>query len=165
MAFNELPFNQRFKSMGDEAEAVYEEAKPMGLTTRFGWRRPKGITFKKMPLVLRHSPDYYAQAGYLVEVMGMGKDGVLKSLKVEKYNALKVWKRIADLLGLELALFIWNSYEQQYVTILWPSLVKLVTKSKRSLGVESFDDGNEYYPILWEWIIKEAVWVSDWSSE
>ncbi len=151
--------------MGDEAESVYEDVKPMGKTTRFGWRRPKGISFKKMPNNLRHSPDYYAQAGYLVEVMGLGRDGVLKSLKVEKYEALKTWRKIGNLLELEIALFIWNSAERQYVTLLWPSVVKLVAKAKRSHGVQAFDDGNEYYPINWEWIVEEATWVSDYGEE
>lgn len=164
MAFHELSYNQRFASMGDESEAIYEAVKPMGKTTRFGWRRPKGISFKKMPNVLRHSPDYYAQAGYLVEVMGMGRDGILKSLKVEKYDALKIWKRIGKLLELDLALFVWNSAEQQYVTLLWPSIVKLVARSKRTHGIQAFDDGNEYYPIDWEWIIDEASWVSEYDA-
>lgn len=151
--------------MGDEAETVYENVKPMGATIRFGWNRPKGISFKKLPIVLRHKPDYYAQAGYLVEVMGCGKDGILKSVKVEKYEALKTWKKIATMLELDVAMFVWNSHTEQYVTLLWPAIVKLVAKSKRQLGIQAFDDGNEYYPMPWEWATQEASWVGEYGEE
>lgn len=165
MAFHELSFRQRFATMGDEAEDVYESVRPMGATIRFGWRRPDGISFQKLPVTLRHKPDYYAQAGFLVEVMGMGKDGILKSLKVDKYEALKVWRKISSYLELDVAFFIWNSHTSQYVTLLWADMVKLVAKSKRSLGVQAFDDGNEYYPILWEWLEDVAAWVGAYGQE
>lgn len=151
MAFHERSFNQRFAEMGDQAEAVYEDARPLGKTIRFGFRRPKGISFKRMPKVMRHAPDFYAESGYLVEVVGLGKDGILKSFKTEKVEALKVWNRISALLGVDLALFIWNSSEQQYVVLEWKELLPLIAKAKKK-GMETFHEGNEYYPIEWEWI-------------
>lgn len=165
MAFHDRPYDHRFQFMGDEAEGIYEAAKPMGNTVRFGWSRPKGINFKKLPEVLRHMPDYYAQAGYFVEVMGLGKDGVLKSLKVVKYQSLKQWAKIARMLGLHLAVFIWNSSEKQYITLLWTDVVELVARSKKKYGILAFSDGNEYHPIPWEWLVEKASWVSEWDSE
>lgn len=145
--------------MGDEAESVYEKAKPMGNTIRFGWNRPKGINFSKLPMALRHMPDYYAQAGYFVEVMGLGRDDVLKSLKVTKYDALKLWAKVGRLFGVELAAFIWNSHRQEYVTVMWQDIVEIVSQSKRRFGVQAFDDGNEYYHIPWDWLVNRATWV------
>ncbi len=165
MAFHDRPYDHRFQYMGDEAESVYESVKPMGNTVRFGWSRPKGINFKKLPAAMRHMPDYYAQSGYLVEVMGLGKDGVLKSMKVNKYEALKLWNKIGKMLGLELAVFIWNSHEHEYVTLMWSSIVGLVAQSKRKHGVQSFSDGNEYYALPWEWLVDAAVWKGSWYAE
>lgn len=151
--------------MGDEAESVYEAAKPMGNTVRFGWSRPKGINFQKLPATLRHMPDYYAQAGYFVEVMGLGRDGILKSLKVDKYDSLKTWAKIGRLLGVELAIFVWNSHEKQHVTLMWNDVVEVVNQSKRKFGIKSFDDGNEYHPIPWEWLTSRAAWTAEWEPE
>ncbi len=164
MTFRSKPFSQRFTEMGDLAEGIYEQARPLGKTTRWGWRRPKAVSIRHMPENVRHMPDFYADTGYLVEVMGLGKDGVLKSLKVSKYEALKIWRKIADLLGLGLAVFIWNSHTSQYVMLDWPEIVKLVARAKKR-GVEKFEnDNNEYYPIDWDWIVelgKPIFWSTD----
>lgn len=165
MAFHSRPFNQRFQYMGDEAEAIYEAVVPMGSTIRFGWNRPKGINFSKLPAALRHMPDYYAQAGYFVEVMGLGKDGILKSMKVAKYDALKLWAKVARIFGINMAVFVWNSYAEEYVTIMWEDVVDVVSQSKRKFGIEAFNDGNEYHPIPWEWLTSRAAWVGQWSDE
>lgn len=166
MAFHDLSFRQRFATMGDEAERVYEAVKPMGNTIRFGWDRPKGISFKALPTSMRHLPDYYAQAGYFVEVMGLGKDDLLKSIKVNKYEALKLWAKIGRLLGVEMAVFIWNSHRQEYVTLMWRDIVDLVNQSKRKFGIQKFkNDGNEYYQIPWEWLTSKAVWTGVWVEE
>ena len=166
MGYRDQPFHQRFDKMGDEAEGVYAKIKPFGKTIRFGWNRPKGIEFKKLPQILRHKPDFYAEDGYLVEVVGLGKDGILKSIKVEKYEALKTWARIARLLDLELAFFIWNSSKNQYALLTWKKLTVLTRRSANKLGIQAFaNDGNEYYPIPWEWILEAASWVEEHGEE
>ena len=86
-AFHQQGFAARFAAMGDEAEAVYETALPLGTSIPFGWRRPK-VTMRNMSNKIKGMPDFYAGAGYLVEVMGCGGDMQLK-LKVNKWDALK----------------------------------------------------------------------------
>lgn len=159
--FSEKPFDQRFSEMGDQSESVYEAVKPFGNTIRFGFRRPKGINFRKLPKTIAHMPDYMTETN-LIEVMGLGRDGILKSMKVEKYNALKIWSRVAVILGLDAGIwfFVWNSSQQQFAIVQWSKMVGLIAKSKKQLGVQKFEeDGNEYYPLPWEWLLESASWV------
>ena len=162
--FNKKSFSDRYGTMGDWAEAVYEEVRPFGKTVRFGWRRPKGVAMKYMPPIFRHMPDFYTDSGYLVEVMGLGKDSVLKSLKEEKWEALKVWQALARKAGTEIFFFIWNSYEEKYAALPYDKMKQLVAAARRK-GMGEFDDGNKYFPIAWEDIIELAEWVGRWHSE
>lgn len=100
-------------------------------------------------------------ATYLVEVMGLGRDGILKSMKVTKYDALKVWNKIAIMLGLMgLVVFVWNSSKNQFVTLAWSSIVEEVAYSKKKYGVLAFEnDGNEYYRLDWDRLVKKATFV------
>lgn len=161
--FRDLPFAQRLHVLGDEAEAVFEAVHPLGPVERFGWKRPK-ISMKKMPAMLRHKPDYYCEVGALVEVVGCGRDGILKAIKPEKYLALREWKKFCDKLGIQFAVFVWNSHAEKFVLLDWIGLVKLVGKARRR-GVEKFNDGNEYYAILWEEVLQEASWVGTWTTQ
>lgn len=164
MSYRDKPFHQRFAELGDQAESIYEAARPLGKTVRFGFRRPKGISFKHIPNVLRHAPDFYAESGYLVEVTGLGKDGILKSIKLEKYEALKVWAKIAKLLGVELAIFIWNSSKQEYVLLEWSQVITLVTAARKR-GIQKFEvDNVQYFAIPWDDIIKLGKAIT-WSVE
>ncbi len=164
-AYRDQSFSQRFAVMGDTAEAVYETVAPLGNTTRFGFRRPKGIKFSTFPQHLRHMPDFVT-ASYLVEVMGLGRDGILKSMKTTKYEALKVWHKVAKLLGLMgLVLFIWNSAEKKFLTLPWDAIVKEVAYSKKKYGVQAFEnDGNTYYRLDWERLVKAASFVGDYDG-
>lgn len=119
-----------------------------------------------MPSLLRHMPDYYAEAGYCVEVMGLGRDGILKSLKVTKYDVLKLWAKFLKQANIEIKLFVWNSHSKEWAILDWDNIVKLVAKSKKQLGVQSFkNDGNEYYPIKWEWILEHAEFTAPYDQE
>lgn len=144
-------FEQRFATMGDMAEDVYNKVAPLGSTTRFGFRRPKGVKFSQFPEVFRHMPDFITPT-YLVEVVGLGRDGILKSIKVSKYEALKFWNKWAlegGLLGL--VVFVWNSAEHQFLVLSWDDIKAEVKHSKRKYGVQSFEvDGNEYFRLDWE---------------
>lgn len=108
-------------------------------------------------------PDFVT-ASYLVEVVGMGRDGILKSMKVTKYEALKDWNKIAKMLGLlGLVVFVWNSAEQKFITLAWKDIVSEVAYAKRTDGVQAFEnDGNEYYPLKWERLIAKAGFVGDY---
>jgi hypothetical protein len=151
--------------MGDEAEDVYQAVTPLGNTTRFGFRRPKGIRFSTFPENLRHQPDFVTST-YLVEVMGLGRDGILKSMKVSKYDALKVWNKIATMLGLMgLVIFVWNSSKKQFLTLTWSSIVEEVAYSKRKYGIQSFEsDGNTYYRLDWGRLVKKATFVGTYEE-
>lgn len=141
-------WNNRFQVMGDTAEAQFERwARRNGLSVeRLGWDRPR-MGVSKMSEELRHLPDFFASDGYLYEVVGMGRDGVLKGVKLDKWESLKFWNKVQDV-----RLFIYNSAEGALILLPWPTLIQMVAKARR-LGVRSFkNDGNEYYPILWEWL-------------
>ena len=131
--------------MGDEAEQMFEQVNPFGRFQRFGWNRPE-VSMFDMGNNIKAMPDYYT-AGYLVECMGLGRDGVLK-LKVDKYDALKWWCTS----GNEVMLFAWNSSTREYAFVDWGVLKALVARARRA-GIEAFEnDGNQYYPIQWEWV-------------
>ena len=143
--YRDKPFNQRLSSMGDMAEARFEEISPLGKAVRFGWNRPS-VTMTHMAEKIRHTPDYYAQIGYLVECAGLGRDGIYK-LKLTKYEALKSWNKDQPVM-----LFLWNSSTSEWALLDWATLKRYVAKAKRN-GIEAFEnDGNEYYPIQWAWI-------------
>ena len=152
--------------MGDTAEEVYNTVKPLGATTRFGFRRPKGIKFNSIPPTFRHAPDFFTST-YLVEVMGLGRDGILKSLKTTKYEALKHWNKWAKQGGLlGVVFFIWNSSERQFLVLGWKDIVDEVAYSKRKYGVQSFEvDGNEYYRLDWDRLKAKAVTVGEYHGE
>jgi len=148
--------------MGDTAENVYEAVAPLGNTCRFGFRRPKGVKFSTFPPKLRHQPDFVT-ASYMVEVMGLGRDGILKSMKESKYEALKVWNKFAIALGLMgVILFVWNSSKKQFITLTWDDIVAEVNYSKRKYGIQAFEnDGNTYYRLDWERLVAKAAYVGD----
>ena len=162
--YRDQNFGQRFAAMGDQAEAVYEAVHPLGRTVRFGWRRPKGISIKLMPNVIRHAPDYYADAGYLIEIMGLGRDGILKSFKLDKWSALKAWAALCAAGGAKLVFFIWNSHEDTYAVVDWDGAKRLVNRA-RHRGIEEFNDGNRYYAIPFEEIKEEAAIVGRWTDD
>lgn len=130
--------------MGDIAEQVFEEVRPLGRFERLGWNRPE-VPMSRMSPVLRHMPDYYTETGHLVEVMGCGRDGVVK-LKVEKWEAMKWWNKS----GNEVALFLWNSATNEWSLLDWSQMVTAVRRA-RAAGIQAFaNDGNRYYPIQWD---------------
>ncbi len=163
--YRDQSFSQRFATMGDTAEHVYEAVSPLGNTTKFGFRRPKGVKFSTFPVRLRHQPDFVT-ASYLVEVMGLGRDGILKSMKTTKYDALKGWHKFAKWLGLMgVILFVWNSAEKQFLTLTWDDLVLEVAFSKRKYGVQAFEnDGNTYYRLDWDRLKERAAYVGDYNG-
>lgn len=147
--YRDQPFSTRYASLGNEAESVLEAAHPLGAVERYGWHKPANIKMRNMPIRLRNQPDYYSDSGHLIEVMGLGRDGILKGMKLTKWESYKVWKKVCNLLGIyDLVTFVWNSYTEQYAILSYEQMKGLIGKGRRR-GVESFNDGNEYVPILW----------------
>ena len=145
--YRDKPFNQRMSIMGDVSEQMFEAIAPLGKWERYGWNRPS-VTMSNMTEKTRHKPDYYVQIGYLVECAGLGRDGIYK-LKLSKFEALKLWHKWDQ----PVMLFLWNSSLSEWVLLDWPQVKKLVGRAKREVGVKAFEnDGNEYYPISWDWV-------------
>ena len=105
---------------------------------------------RNMTDALRHMPDFYTESGYLVEVMGCGRDGILK-LKPPKWEGLKVWNSIQPV-----ALFTYNSHLERWTLVAWQELVKLVNRARRR-GTKAFSDGNEYWELPWSDLEEEAL--------
>jgi len=162
VGYSEQPFGMRLHSLGDLSETVFEQAHPLGPAERYGWNRPQNVRVRQMPQVVRNQPDYYTASNHFVEVMGVGRDGILKGMKVHKWESYKKWKKIAGIMEVsDLLTFVWNSDTEEYVVLSYEQMKKLVDKGRRK-GVEAFNDGNQYYPILWEWITamveQRGVW-------
>jgi hypothetical protein len=153
MSFRDQGWSSRFTKMGDEAEAAFETWAGRNAMTveRLGWDRPQ-MGVAKMSPQLRHLPDFYASDGHLYEVVGMGRDGVLKGIKVDKWESLKFWNSVQAV-----RVFVWNSALKTMVLLPWPTLVQVVAKARRD-GIQSFEnDGNQYYPIKWAWLEPYSV--------
>jgi hypothetical protein len=145
--YSERPFHHRFGQLGDQAEQAYAERCPHGPFVRFGWRRPE-VSMSKMSPMLRYMPDFYTADGHLVEIMGCGKDGILKGLKRTKWEAMLEWDRVQPLW-----FWLWNSHLSEGYTITVVNMTIFAMDSIQRFGVKSFGiDQNQYYPIPWEWI-------------
>jgi hypothetical protein len=150
--FRDQQFGQRFHALGDLAEQEYSNRQPHGPFVRFGWRRPT-VAMTNMSPMLRYMPDFYTGDGKLVEVMGCGKDGVLKGLKVPKWAALCDWYNHVQ----PVQFWLWNSNLQEGFSISLIQMTVFVLDSVEQFGVQKFEvDGNEYYPIPWAWIQREG---------
>lgn len=102
--FSDLPFAHRFNAMGDRAEAIFDSIYPSA--HKLGLNRPL-FSVAGMPAPLRHTPDRMDRRG-LHEVMGVGRDGILK-MKDEKLDALWQWRRLGDV-----HLFVYDSAHNMY---------------------------------------------------
>lgn len=145
MTYADQNWGQRVGTLGDIAESVFEEVAPLGTFVRYGLNRPpfrvKGLTPEQ-----RNTPDYLTGTGDFVEVMGCGRDNVLK-LKLEKWDAQKRWQKLGPV-----KYFFWNSNHSEWALLTLAQVQKLVTQGRKARGVQAFNDGNEYIGIDWEWI-------------
>ena len=144
--------------MGDPAEEAYQETLPLGKTTRFGFRRPEGMKFSSIPTRIV-TGKHFITATYLVEVVGLGADGILKSIKTTKYEALKEWNKFAARMGLlGVAVYVWNSSKRMFLVLPMNVIMEEVKYSKRKHdGPLAFEnDGNEYYPLEWDRLTAKA---------
>ena len=137
--FHQNSYNERFKYMGDEAEAQFEAHNEQW--ARFGFNRPEGMTkFHYLPHVIRYTPDYVqADPIRLVEVMGMGKTPL--KIKLEKIAAMQWW----DGLEATLYLWVWSSTRQNYAAVTFRELMNIINKNDVPLG--NFPEGKKYFSI------------------
>ena len=134
MTFSERPWAERLGAMGDQAEREYEERYPRGWV-RAGLRRPP-IRVRDLHPYEAQRPDYLTSRGY-VEVMGMGRDQILK-LKVDKLEALRFWR----LLG-RVYLWVWDSHKRRHVELPLEKVDALVSRAQ----IAQFPEGTAYYQL------------------
>ena len=156
--FRDQSFDGRIKKMGDLAERAFERAcreQLLWRQERIGWDRPN-VSFSKMPPAVRYLPDYWAEApdsdeGFCVEVMGLGRDGLFRGLKLPKYQTLlRLHRQFA-----RVSVFIYNSHLSEWVLLTMDTLSKLVKDEQPP--VKSFEvDGNRYYEIKWSTLVAYA---------
>jgi hypothetical protein len=149
MSFHQQGWSARFQSMGDEAEAMFEQVTPLGSVVRFGWNRQ--ALHKFMSKTLSHKPDYYANQGILVEVIGCSGD-LVRAMKVDKWEAMKVWHKIQPL-----QFFVWNRANKTWLMVPYNGMRKTIARSVKEERVKAFEnDGNQYYEMEWEWLAANA---------
>ena len=104
-----------------------------------------------MSLAIKHKPDYYAGAGYLVEVVGCGRDMTLK-FRVTKNDALAVWNKMQPCM-----VFIFNSAKMEWALVKLRNFRKVFKYSMERSGIQEFSsDGNEYVPIDFDELIEAS---------
>src|SRR5688572_29911751 len=97
MKFHELPMRYRMKQMGDKAEEAFiAYCERMSIPyVRMGFNRPPFSvkTFKRIPKIIRHTPDFVAEFSddtpYFVECKGYGRYNL--KVKDETLVSLQEW--------------------------------------------------------------------------
>lgn len=146
-SFKDKDWNQRYESMGDEAEAVFEAAYPQGFV-RFGLDRPP-LRMMDLPTKIRYTPDYLTGKG-LVEVQGLGRDRKMK-VKLEKLASLQEWAK-----DFRVDLFLWDRTAERFGFVRLPDLA---TALYNGGNVGHFPEGKAYL-----WLHVDDVPVCTWYS-
>ncbi len=140
--FHKRPYEERFKSMGLEAEGEFEKRERNW--ERFGWDRPDGFEVHQLPATFAATPDYMqvSKKGFprLVEVMGMGADEMLK-VKFNKIRALQWW----DASELDVWFWIWSSSRQDYADLTYRELMTIINTEDIPIG--TFDNKKLFFSI------------------
>jgi|TARA_R110000796_G_scaffold238820_1_gene359298 hypothetical protein len=139
--FSDLPWDQRYGSMGDEAEGAFEKCTEGW--ARFGFNRPP-FSIQTLPLFMRYTPDYVT-VNTLIEVMGCGKNGL--KLKQEKISALTMWDG-----QMPVWLWVWSTPKQQYAFMPLKTVTQFIDKGETTFG--TFREGKTYFnfkPSLFPW--------------
>lgn len=108
-----------------------------------------------MSEALKHSPDFYA-GGYLVEVVGCGRDMTLK-FRTSKLSALEKWQAAIQ----KVAVFVYNSARDDYACVTLADFLSVYGRQLVRVGVQEFSvDGNTYVPIPFD-DLKELPQLGD----
>lgn len=141
-SFKDQTWQNRVGTLGDIAEAKFEETSPVSFE-RYGLNRP-AVSLRLLPLQIRHTPDYLTSHG-LVEVQGLGRSQVCH-MKLDKLDALKAWNKIFPV-----DLFWYDSHHERTCQISLKRFIKLT----KTVEVKSFPEGHKYYAVP-----AESVWES-----
>jgi|TARA_B100000586_G_C20059245_1_gene405520 hypothetical protein len=138
--FHKLPYEERYKSMGEEAEGEFERRERNW--ERFGFNRPDGFELYQIPKTFQNTPDYMQvhNRGFprLVEVMGIGSDETLK-IKLNKITALQWW----DASELDVWLWVWSSVRQTFADLKFGELMDIINREELPVG--KFDNDTKLF--------------------
>lgn len=140
LSFRNQSFANRHETMGDIAEAVFddvydEQVHDFGLN-RF-WKNGKRLYMNDMSVAMRYMPDRMTK-DRIFEVMGFGRDQTLK-VKFEKLQALRRWVAIGPVW-----LFIYDSANERY----WEFTLEALDHAILQHGAAAaFPEGKEYWGI------------------
>jgi hypothetical protein len=134
--FENQPFAQRLKVMGDTAERKFEEVweKPF---SRFGFHRPE-FSVNNLPKLILHMPDYIDSVN-LIEVKGFGRDQTFK-VKVLEYGYMQQWDQVHPLL-----IFVWDSHRKRYTDFPLKALTEWINSGVAELGY--FPEPKAYFAV------------------
>lgn len=141
MSFHTQSFNNRFGSMGDQAEAIFDlvyEGKVHELGLNRNWQNGDRLYMRQMTPAMRAAPDRMV-SDHFAEVMGIGKDqmGKFKDVKV---GPLGEWDRHIG----PVTIFIYDSFNHRY----WEApLADWVDACERHATRQAFHDGPEYWAL------------------
>lgn len=143
MAFSDLPYSAREKSLGDQSEGKFETwaEKNDVQFERYGFDHPCFRYFPSIPAFIRFTPDYIAEGKknkkFLVECKGCG--GRILKIKHDSINYLEEWNA-----HLTVWFFIYNSKENAYALINYRQMVDLCNESPTK---RFSSDNKAYYEI------------------
>lgn len=145
--FENAPFSERIKELGDTAEAVFEKwAERHGIIfIRLGLNRPPFKHLFKVSKLIRLIPDYLCEGTdtVLVEVKGCGSEGL--KIKHESFDIMAVWNAIQPV-----RIFVYNSSSNATTLLTMDDLAEL----RMTKEVQAFPDGKLYVTIP----INEMTW-------
>lgn len=140
MSFHQQSFHNRFGSMGDQAEAVFDavyEGKTHALGLNRTWQNGQQLYMGKMTSAMKATPDRMV-SDHLAEVMGIGRDQTGK-FKDNKMTPLLEWEFVGPV-----TIFIYDSFNHRY----WEaSLGAWMNACLESGTREAFHDGPEYWAL------------------
>lgn len=142
-AFKDATWDERFREMGDTAEAKFELYATNVLKrkwTRYGLKRPE-IQMYRLPAEVRYTPDYL-MTNYLVEVQGLGQDQRFK-LKLDKWRALHWWNGTQDQSFQGVRMYVWDSHREREAFFHLSLLDSLLSQGRGSLDI--FPEGKAYF--------------------
>jgi len=84
----------------------------------------------------------------LVEVVGLGRDGILK-VKAEKLEALAVWHRHIE----AVYLFVYNSHKKEWALCPYPTFRSFCLRIGKRDGMGTFDGTKPYYPLPYQELV------------
>lgn len=138
--FRDKPWDERFKSMGDQAEGEFERQHTGW--ARFGFNRPD-LNMSANSAVINYAPDYVFGMGpnVLVEVQGCGADQWFK-FKDDKLQALKRWQTFSEM---KTYFWLWDAHNER---AFWISIDELRNRTIRLVDYKgergSFSEGKTF---------------------